>query len=282
LAEVVLGALRQSLDRSLEVLTFADNMYLSEQFFLESIQSGFSGWFDPGQVESQLDFILLHCALEPPARVLDMATGHGRYAFALAERGFEVVGTDISPVLIDHLNQSFANDRLHFALASFNQLNVLQEFDLVLILGNSLSLVPADEAQDTLARVQRSLRPGGQLFLQLDNRPYYIAREAGSRTWVLTPGKELLLSAHIYDPVLHLEKTLDTSLDLHSGEIRQYPLVKRLFTCQEIIEELDTAGIQPLAAFGDWDASPVTEHSPCLLSISRQRADDGRPMTEDR
>lgn len=280
--EPILSELIEALRRPLEILSFADNMYAEEQFFKESIQSGFQGWYDPALINPQLDFILERCDLQPPARVLDLATGHAQHALALAERGFEVLGTDISLVLIDHLNQKFANERLQFAQLSFNQVSAWQEFDLVLILGNSLSLVPPEDALDALKKVKDSLLPGGCLFLQLDNRPYYIAREAGRRDWRETPGNELLLSEHIYDPALHLEKTLDTSLDLNSGKICQYPLTKYLYIQQELYQFLEKAGLLPEEMFGDWDASPVTEHSPSLLSISRQSTEGERPATRDR
>src|SRR3954470_8636255 len=46
--------------------------------------------------EQEVDFLVGQLGLEPGARVLDVGCGPGRHALALARRGIEVVGVDIS------------------------------------------------------------------------------------------------------------------------------------------------------------------------------------------
>ena len=46
--------------------------------------------------EQEVAFLVDELALEPGARVLDVGCGPGRHATALAERGIEVVGVDLS------------------------------------------------------------------------------------------------------------------------------------------------------------------------------------------
>ena len=47
--------------------------------------------------EQEVDFLVDALGLEPGMRVLDAGCGPGRHALALARRGIEVVGVDLSP-----------------------------------------------------------------------------------------------------------------------------------------------------------------------------------------
>ena len=43
--------------------------------------------------------------LPPKSKILDCAAGTGAYAFYLAEKGYEVTATDITPRHIDYINK---------------------------------------------------------------------------------------------------------------------------------------------------------------------------------
>src|ERR671913_682751 len=51
--------------------------------------------------EQEVDFLVDVLALAPGMRVLDVGCGPGRHAHALARRGMEVVGVDISQRFVD-------------------------------------------------------------------------------------------------------------------------------------------------------------------------------------
>ena len=62
-------------------------------------RSGRVPW-DPGSHDAHLPELLERYRLHPPARVLDAGCGNGKSAVWLAERGFSVVGVDLSPTAI--------------------------------------------------------------------------------------------------------------------------------------------------------------------------------------
>ncbi len=114
--------------------------------------------------------------VDPARRALDLGTGTGRYAVAIARKfpGAEVVGADISERM---LNEAWANladdlrDRVRFVRADASQLPFpTGDFDLV-GLGNMIPFF------DELDRV---LAPGGQVlfaFSQGPQTPIYVPPE---------------------------------------------------------------------------------------------------------
>jgi demethylmenaquinone methyltransferase/2-methoxy-6-polyprenyl-1,4-benzoquinol methylase len=127
-------------------------------------------------------------------RVLDLATGTGDIAFALAERGAEVVGLDVTPRMIE-LAHAKRDGRIPVWFLVGDMLALpfpSQSFDAVTV-GYGLRNVPdLAVAIDEIARV---VKPGGRL-LSLDfNRPAnravrwcylaYLTVVGGALGWIL-------------------------------------------------------------------------------------------------
>lgn len=110
-------------------------------------------------------------ALVPPgARVLDAGCGTGRVAIRLAELGYECVGVDLDPSMLDQA-RLLAPD-LTWMLGDLATLELPDRVDLVVAAGNVIPfLTPATEAE-VVARLAAQLRPGGLLVsgFGLDHR----------------------------------------------------------------------------------------------------------------
>ena len=156
------------------------------------------------------------------ARALDLATGTGDIAWALASRGARVVGLDITPRMIELANAKVARGRqprdrgpervaLRFLVGDMLALPFADEsFDIVTT-GYGLRNVP----NLTLAidEIHRVLRPGGQV-LSLDfNRPSNAFVRAAYLAYLTTVGATL-------GWVLHRDP--DTYRYIPAS-IRQYP-----------------------------------------------------------
>jgi glycine/sarcosine N-methyltransferase len=135
-------------------------------------------------------------------RVLDAACGSGGHALALAGWGYDVVGTDLSPVMIQLARQKAAETgrTASFAVAGLadlpTQLADSARFDAVLCLGNSLPHVLTQEALIAALRGMAGvLRPGGLFITQNLNydlrwvrQPRFFAAQGG-----LLDGQEVLV-----------------------------------------------------------------------------------------
>ena len=102
--------------------------------------------------------------LAPGSRVLDVGSGTGRpTASTLADAGHEVLGVDVSPVMVDLAARQVP--RAGFRLADIRELPLEDgSFDAVCVYFSLLQMSRADQSK-VLGRLARALRPGGSLVL---------------------------------------------------------------------------------------------------------------------
>jgi SAM-dependent methyltransferase len=117
--------------------------------------------------EQEVGFLVEELELEPGTRVLDVGCGPGRHALALAARGIEVVGIDISERFVTIATE----DTPPGAPASFRRLDArhldyADEFDAAISLcQGAFGLVGPGEDEVVLAGMARAVRPGGRVAL---------------------------------------------------------------------------------------------------------------------
>ncbi len=113
----------------------------------------------------EIGFLVDALHLRPGQRVLDVGCGPGRHAYALAERGIEVVGIDISQRFVE-LARDGAPPLASFQRADARDLRFDAEFDAAISLCQGAfglaggPKAPLDADGDVLAGIARSLRPG--------------------------------------------------------------------------------------------------------------------------
>jgi demethylmenaquinone methyltransferase/2-methoxy-6-polyprenyl-1,4-benzoquinol methylase len=144
------------------------------------------------------------------AHALDLATGTGDLAFALAERGARVVGLDITPRMIE-LARAKSHGHTRFLVGDMCALPFANQVFDVVTTGYGLRNVP--DLALAIAEIHRVLKPGGQL-LSLDfNRPGNAIVRAAYLTYLTAVGGALGWLLH-RDP--------DTYRYIPAS-IRQYP-----------------------------------------------------------
>jgi len=103
-------------------------------------------------------------------KVLDCAAGTGAYAFYLAEKGFDVTATDITPRHIEIINQKLKdkeygiNMKTHILDATDMSLFADESFDIVLNMGPFYHLCDIQERTKCFLESLRVLKKGGMLI----------------------------------------------------------------------------------------------------------------------
>ena len=111
----------------------------------------------------------VYARLAPPdGSILELGAGTGRLAFALAERGFKVLGVDIAPAMLTQAAAKLAElpshvaGRVELKRGDMTALDLRRVFDLVVCPYFTLAHVPRGMAwKNTFATAARHLKPGG-------------------------------------------------------------------------------------------------------------------------
>jgi SAM-dependent methyltransferase len=240
----------------------------------------FVNW--PGRLAVEMPFIEAQLRAAGARRVLDAACGTGRHALALAQRGYHVVGADLSPKMIERAvaNAQAQGVPAEFVAASFGELRarVGAGFDAVLCLGNSLPhLLTAADLAAALADFAACLCPGGLLLIQNRNFDRVLARserwmepqahQEGEREW-------LFLRFYDFEPDGLLGFNVVTLQRQRGGDWTQHSAAARLWPQrqEELLAALEGAGFVQVSAFGDMQGAPFDAGSSGNLVLTARRA----------
>jgi cyclopropane fatty-acyl-phospholipid synthase-like methyltransferase len=248
---------------------------------LEPESTWFEGYFDEAFIELYRPFltaerttdeaaaVLELLELEPGARVLDLACGWGRHSVELARAGLEVTGLDLSETLLARAAKraEAAGVSVEWVRGDMRELPWRGRFDAVVSLFSSLGYFLSDEEDLRVLRASAcSLKPGGLFVLETMHRDQ-IARgfverdwwrgEAGRAVWV---EREFDAVAGITREWLFFERA-----DGSRGEKYHAMQVR---TATEWDHLLRSAGLAPLAWYGDWDFSEFTHESERLIVLA--------------
>jgi len=206
-------------------------------------------------------------------RTLDLCCGFGRHSLLLREAGVEAYGMDLSRELLAaardlpgwerHLRGRLLRAdmaRLPFAEASF---------DAVVNLFSSFGYLGEAGDARVLEEVARVLRPGGPAVLDLMNASRVRATlvPASSRAG---EGFELVERRRLEDGGRRVVKQVE--LRLASGERRSWREDVRLYDPEEVEPLLRDAGLEPEAAWGDFDGRPAAPTAPRRIVLARRRS----------
>ncbi|WP_205413105.1 class I SAM-dependent methyltransferase [Austwickia chelonae] len=131
------------------------------------------------------------------ARVLDAGCGPGRVGSALHERGHEVVGVDVDPVLIeaaqeDHPGATWLVGDL--SLLDLPAQGIAEGFDVIVCAGNVMTFLAPSTRGEVLRRFGLHLRDGGRVILGFGAGRGYSFEEFRSDVDSAGLAEDLLLS----------------------------------------------------------------------------------------
>lgn len=203
-------------------------------------------WAD--RTEMEVERALGMLKLEGGERVLDLACGTGRHSRELTRRGFEVVGVDISPDLLEMAEREAAEAGLEisFLEADLRELALSDEFDLVLSLNDgAVGYFETDEEnRRTFEVVARALRAGGGHLVQLPN-VLHAERNLPAKSWIVGEHTLELSDHHWNAEDRYIE---GSTVPIRFGEVferyEEIPFRQRLYTVEELGEIYDSVGMR--------------------------------------
>lgn len=129
-------------------------------------------------------------------RILDIACGTGTHSLMLSEKGYEVVGLDVSEKMLDEAKKKAANnDRIHFICKDMRMLDFEEEFDAIIFMSSISFLLTLDDIKKTLSGVNKALRSDGififnflPIYDTTEKNEIEHVKEGNIEIWILHQG----------------------------------------------------------------------------------------------
>jgi SAM-dependent methyltransferase len=199
---------------------------------------------------------------------LDLGSGTGRLAVALAARGITVHAIEIAPEMVAQMQAKPGGDAVRVTVGDMTETELTERFDLVYIGHNTIMALPDQAAQVACFRnAARHLRPGGRFALEtMFNQARGGDRRDNVRCMAIEPD-EVMLIATIADPVTG--GFTGTQIVLRPGGTTFYPVRGRAVSHFEMDLMAQLAGLELQARWGDWHEAPFTATSTYHVSVYR-------------
>lgn len=208
---------------------------------------------DEQSADKEIANLLSHLPIKRSGRVLDLCCGSGRHSRALARRGYEVVGVDLSPVLLALAEEHNTYENLTFFQHDMREIPFENEFDIVVNLFTSFGYFATDEEnQRVIQNMAKALKSGGEVVIDYLNPPFVKANLVPESTREI---EGLLIEEKRWIEDSFVKKSI-TIKDAEAAEPRQYLEQVRLFEAGEMEEMLKRAGFRAIQLFGDYSFAP--------------------------
>jgi SAM-dependent methyltransferase len=237
----------------------------SKRFFEESWPKISQGFESEADAETEIGWILRHVRPPAGARVLDAPCGFGRHSLALARRGFQVTGVDLSETELGRARERARAARLTLDLVrqDMRDMEFSGEFDLALNLFSSIGYFSDDEDRLLIDRFCTALRPGGLFVLDTRNRDHFIRHYPGEEV-VTVPGGTVLVK-NTFD---FTTSRVRQDWWLEDGQAPLDQLEIRLYSAHELHRMLRPERWSDVALFGGLDGRPFQVDSPRLVLVA--------------
>jgi 2-polyprenyl-3-methyl-5-hydroxy-6-metoxy-1,4-benzoquinol methylase len=224
------------------------------------------------RLNREMPFLLSLLGKPENKRILDIACGSGRHSVALAAKGLQVIGLDMSRTMIEAANKHAEANRvkLTFILSDMVDIDSVVEgsFDLIFCLGNSLALLHDTGSVRQLVKTIHSRLNDGAAFvtqvLNFEEIHWTGFRNFPTKTGRLSDGTEVTFSRLLEHTDYPDSSTLIMSVFKKENDdwISEVSTQKVLNLNYNIMSDvLSTAGFGHVEFFSDYNESPFERKS---------------------
>jgi SAM-dependent methyltransferase len=224
----------------------------------------------PAATAEEVEFLVRNLGVAPPVHLLDIPSGLGRHAIALAQRGYRVTGVDIAPAAVMAARQeseALGLGNAEFVLADMRKVSLSAKFDGAYCFGNSFSYLSHENTLSFVCKILEMVRPGGRwvidtgmsaesLLPQLDDERQL---EVGGITYSVR---------NTYDPVAG---RLNQACTFRRGSEQEHARTSQgVYTVAELHRLLQSHGWRTLGAFGSLNGKPFALRDRRLILVAQR------------
>jgi SAM-dependent methyltransferase len=223
----------------------------------------------PERTEREVEGIVKLLGLTGGEAMLDLCCGHGRHSVALAERGFQMTGQDLSAVFLQHARAAAEAQgvAVRWIEGDMRQVPFEAEFDAVINIFTAFGYFESEEEdRQVLQQVYKALKPGGLFLLETMHREFLMRNFAPGQIDRRADGL-IVLEEREFDLLTSRANVLVTMI-FPDGQRREYRHSARIYTLTELARMLAMAGLQVQAYYGGLDGSALNMDSRRLVVVS--------------
>lgn len=192
---------------------------------------------------AEIDFIEQSLDLVKGGRILDLACGDGRHAIPMSRRGYEVVGIDLSLSMLERGLGRIQPPELPVKLVhgDMRDLKFNEVFDGACLLGTSFGFFTDVENMGVLRGIQRALKRGGRVVIQVANRDNLV-QSVPNRAW--WSGDGCLIQEDIEFDMLSSRLKVRRYMVFGDGRERTHDIDVRLYSPHELRQMIELVGLK--------------------------------------
>jgi SAM-dependent methyltransferase len=258
--------------------TVVDNYAAETPAFVDEYADAARYDYEYGTAGADLPFYA-ELAAATGGRVLDVATGTGRAALALAEGGFEVTAVDINSGMLEcaaaKAEALEVSDRVTWVEQDARDLKVRGKFDLAIVAGNALQQFLTNEDRAAVLKgIYRQLNAGGMLgFAVRFPHPAELARRVETpeiwHSYADASGSQVVASGtQRYDAAIQVmthETYRQYAVDGTTASTPTTTAIRYAFP-QELRAALEGARFEIEAVYVDFAGTPLTAQTAASAS----------------
>jgi len=240
----------------------------------------------------EVAFIAETLRLRPRKRLLDLCCGYGRHALPLAQKGYDVVGLDLSPVMLKEAGRrqraegrrqkkatgnrqqaagkgrrGEGRSRLHLIRGDIRHLPFAGCFDALISMFTSIGYFE-DEAENfrVLKGIAEALRPGGRVLFETVNRDALVRHFLPAQ--VYRPEGMTVVEERGFDPVSGRSR-VDVTVIRDGRETRLHHSI-RVYAFTELEMLLMANGLEVEGVWGDFRGGEFSWNAASMIVLARR------------
>ncbi len=227
---------------------------------------------DPRYLDREVGFIEDALGCDKGATILDLGCGPGEQAVALASRGYEVIGVDLSLAMLARASDEAAEkgQRINFLQGDMRDLTFDEAFDGIYCFNTTFGYFDDGKNAEVVQKIHRALRRGGRFLLDVVNRDY-IAPRTPSMVWFEGDGCVCMDEVQLNG--LNSRLVVKRTMMMEDGRQREIEYQIRLYALHELGKLLHDSGFRVAEVSGDTSTpgSYFGAESPRILILAEKR-----------
>jgi SAM-dependent methyltransferase len=217
-----------------------------------------------GDPSAAVDFLTALADSTSSRTLLELGSGTGRLLIALAERGYQVEGVELSPEMVGKMRVKTAE--IAVLVGDMTSFDLGRKFGVVFLAFNTLHFLASQERQlACLTRAAEHLDPAGVVVCEAF-LPYPLTRLPPRGVTTVEVGvDELVLIPYRHDQVLQVVES--SIVTVREDGIKLYPYRTRYVWPPELDLMAQLAGLRLRERWSDWERSPFHSGSDSHVSV---------------